>query len=184
MTFPFTRFRPLALAFAAAALLLLLLALLAAPAAQAGKRERHRAGMPPAALLPAYAQECSGCHLAYPPGLLPGASWRRIMAGLERHYGDDASTDAATARQIGDWLQSQTGRRAFSLAPPQDRITRSPWFERKHRRIAPADWQRPEIKSAANCAACHARAEQGDWRKRNVRLPEGLALQPRHGWRD
>ena len=41
--------------------------------------------------------ECGSCHLAYPPELLPASSWRRIMAGLDRHFGADASLDAASA---------------------------------------------------------------------------------------
>jgi len=183
--------RPAALGLAAALLLI-------APAADAGKHHRQRpAAMQSAELLPAYAQECAGgCHVAYPPGMLPGASWRRIMAGLEQHYGSDASLDAATTRQIDAWLQSQTcdadnpapacwrkGRRAMLEAPPEDRITLSAWFERKHRRIAPADWQRPDIQSAANCAACHSLAEQGDYRKRSLRMPAGMPQHQRR-WRD
>ncbi len=40
-------------------------------------------------------QESPACHTAYPPGLLPAASWRRIMGGLDRHYGSDASLEPA-----------------------------------------------------------------------------------------
>src|SRR3989344_6200999 len=47
----------------------------------------------------AYTQECAACHTAYPPGLLPAASWNRVMTGLAQHYGTDASLDAATVRQ-------------------------------------------------------------------------------------
>ena len=39
-------------------------------------------------------------------------------------------------------------------APPQDRITQSAWFERKHRDIEPAVWKRASIGSRANCMAC------------------------------
>ena len=37
--------------------------------------------------LAAYTQECAACHLAYPPGLLPAASWQRLMGGLGKHFG-------------------------------------------------------------------------------------------------
>lgn len=30
-------------------------------------------------LLPKYQQECSSCHVAYPPDMLPAASWQRLM---------------------------------------------------------------------------------------------------------
>jgi hypothetical protein len=32
----------------------------------------------------AYAQECTACHIAYPPGMLPKQSWQRIMAGARQ----------------------------------------------------------------------------------------------------
>lgn len=51
----------------------------------------------------AYAQECAACHTAYPPGLLPRACWGRLIGGLDKHFGTDASLDAATEqRRSGD----------------------------------------------------------------------------------
>ena len=55
----------------------------------------------PRQALPRYAQECAACHMAYPPGLLPAASWHRIMGRLERHFGSEASLDEASVREIG-----------------------------------------------------------------------------------
>lgn len=136
-------------------------------------------------VLPAYRQECGSCHIAYPAGLLPASSWRRLMDGLEQHFGTDASLDAPTTRQIGAWLQQHaaaSGRTA--QAPPQDRITRSTWFERKHRRIEPAVWQHASVKSAANCAACHVDAAQGDFDDDRLRFPPGLATRHRRAFRD
>ena len=43
---------------------------------------------------PAYEEECGSCHMAYPPGLLPGVSWQRLMAELDNHFGDNAEIDA------------------------------------------------------------------------------------------
>lgn len=59
--------------------------------------------------LPRYTQECGACHLAYPPGLLPAPSWKRLMGGLTQHFGTDASLDAASAREISTWLQDHAG---------------------------------------------------------------------------
>ena len=33
--------------------------------------------------------ECSACHIAYPPRMLPVASWEALMAGLKTHFGED-----------------------------------------------------------------------------------------------
>ena len=57
-------------------------------------------------MLPKYQQECAACHLAYPPGLLPAASWQRLMGNLPQHFGTDASLDPATVKEIGQWLQA------------------------------------------------------------------------------
>lgn len=133
----------------------------------------------------AYTQECASCHTAYPPGLLPARSWQRIMAGLDMHYGTDASLDAATVRELGAWLQVNAahGRRRAE-EPPHDRITRSAWFEREHRKVGPAVWTHASVKSAANCAACHAGADRGDFDDDGLRFPAGLDARYRRDWHD
>lgn len=126
----------------------------------------------PATSLKAYEQECASCHTAYPPGLLPAESWRRIISSLDRHYGTDASMDAQTARAIEQWLiaNAATSKRAREM-PPENRMTRSAWFVREHREI-PADvWQRASVRSPANCSACHRGAGQGKFSEHDVRLP-------------
>lgn len=129
--------------------------------------------MAASAMLPAYQQECVACHMAYPPGLLPAASWARVMQGLDRHYGTDAALDAATVRQISTWLQSNAGTyKRVREEPPQDRLTQSAWFERKHREVAPVVWKRAAVGSRANCMACHTSADQGDFEDDNVRIPK------------
>ncbi|MGL6111201.1 MAG: diheme cytochrome c [Rubrivivax sp.] len=124
-------------------------------------------------LLPAYRQECAACHLAYPPGLLPAASWQRLMNNLPRHFGTDASLDPATVKEISSWLAANagTGKRVGTEPPPQDRISLSRWFVRKHDEVAAATWHLPAVKSATNCTACHAQAEQGDFNEHSVRIP-------------
>ncbi len=138
------------------------------PAAWADSRE-----MPASAMLPAYKQECAACHMAYPPGMLPASSWSRMMKGLDQHYGTDASLDAAMVRQISTWLEAHAGTyKRVSESPPQDRITQSAWFERKHREVEPAVWKRAAVGSRANCIACHTRADQGDFDDDRVRIPK------------
>lgn len=131
--------------------------------------------MPPS-VPAAYTQECAACHTAYAPGLLPAESWRRIVGGLDRHYGSDASLDAATVAQLGAWLQAHASTyKRVREAPPDDRITRSDWFERKHRRVDAAVWRHPSVKSPAQCAACHPGAEHGRFDDDDVKFPAALA---------
>ena len=134
---------------------------------------------------PAFQQECASCHTAYPPGLLPARSWNRIMSTLDKHYGTDASLDAATLRQLDAWLQAHagSGKRARE-EPPQDRITRSAWFERKHRKIDAAVWKHASVKTPANCGACHPGADRGNFDDDDLRFPEGLDAHHRRAWND
>lgn len=127
----------------------------------------------PAQVLPVYKQECAACHMAYPPGMLPASSWQRLMTGLDRHYGTDASLEPAQVQQVSGWLQANAGTyKRVREAPPDDRITRSAWFVRKHREVDATVWKRASVKSAAQCSACHTQAEQGDFDEHRVRIPK------------
>jgi len=127
---------------------------------------------PAAPLLPLYNQECTACHFAYPPGLLPAASWQRLMANLPRHFGTDASLEPAVVKALSAWLNANAGiYNGASTLSPQDRITQRPWFVREHREVSAATWKLPAVKSAANCAACHRQADQGDFNEHTVRIP-------------
>lgn len=133
----------------------------------------------------AYTQECAACHTAYPPSLLPARSWQRIMSGLDKHYGTDASLDAATVQALGTWLNTHAGTyKRVTQEPPQDRITRSAWFVRKHDGIRPSVWQLASVKSAANCAACHTGADRGIYDDDSLRQPAGLSARDRQAWMD
>ena len=148
--------------------------------AQAGDR-----GLLPIDMPRAYAQECASCHTAYPPGMLPARSWQRVMSGLDRHYGTDASVDAVTAQQLGVWLRAHAGTyKRANGEPPQDRITRSAWFERKHREVGAAVWTHASVGSAANCSACHAGADRGNYDDDDLRFPQGLDARYRRAWND
>jgi hypothetical protein len=103
------------------------------------------------------AHECGECHMAFPPALLPAGSWALIMDGLTHHFGEDALLPADIGDSIRTYLASQAGRVGD---PGLVRITEQPWFVREHR-YPPSVWQRPDIRSKANCPACHQRAEQG-----------------------
>jgi hypothetical protein len=123
-------------------------------------------------LLPLYKQECAACHVAYSPTLMPAASWIRIMANLPKHFGTDASLDATTLKELSGWIGANAGTyKRVSEEPPHDRITRTAWFDRKHREVAAVTWKLPAVKSAANCGACHTKADSGDFNERNIRTP-------------
>jgi nitrate/TMAO reductase-like tetraheme cytochrome c subunit len=117
-------------------------------------------------------EECGSCHLAYPPQLLPAANWRSMMSRLDKHFGADATLDAATAAGITTFLENNagSGKRAAVDAGTL-RITETPWFRREHREVEASAWKKSSIKTPANCGACHTTAERGDFGERNIRIP-------------
>ena len=117
--------------------------------------------------------ECASCHMVYPPAFLPKESWTRIMGGLEKHYGTDASLDPQSIKEIRQWLNQYalTYKRVYS-APPNDRITESTWFIKKHRKISDSTWRNSQVKSKSNCMACHTSADRGNYDDDDVRVPK------------
>ncbi len=126
---------------------------------------------------PLYQEECGACHLAYPPALLDAHSWLHVMNGLPKHFGTDASLDDKRRLAIVDFLGRHAGSRktgvtANAKGEPLTRITETAYFQRKHRKLDTAVFQRAAIKSPANCAACHLDAAKGDFEDDRVRIPK------------
>src|SRR5689334_660898 len=89
-----------------------------------------------AAMLPKYKQECAACHVAFPPGMLPADSWRRLLSNLPHHYRTDASLDPVTVNELAAWLKANAGTyKRVREVPPEDRISQSAWFIRKHNEV-------------------------------------------------
>ena len=118
-----------------------------------------------------YTAECGSCHVAFPPKLLPAASWQSVMARLDRHYGTDASIEKPAQARIGAYLQQYAGSKTAPANRESPRITETSWFAREHREVPGAAWSRASVKSRANCAACHTRAEAGSFREREIQIP-------------
>lgn len=151
----------------------LLLILLFPFAAQADKLRL------PADAPPAFQAECASCHVAFPPQLMVAEDWKRVMAKLDKHYGDNASLDEKSRRAIEDFLVRNAGGGKVgadrTALPGGDlpRMTKTAWFVRKHREVPRADWTHEKVKTAANCAACHTKAAEGSYREREIVMPNG-----------
>jgi len=129
-----------------------------------------------------YQNECGACHMAYQPGLLPAASWSRVMATLEDHFGTDATLEKPDAVTIAAYLDTHAGdvmpaskhmRRietSISADAPMQ-ISKSGYFVKEHRKIPPRVIAQNEVKSLANCTACHTKAESGSFREREILIP-------------
>ncbi len=129
-----------------------------------------------------YQEECSGCHFVYQPGLLPAASWQRLMNGLADHFGENAELDADTAAQLSDYLVANAADRVSTGRSPGIanslrgdaplRITETVYFRRQHDEIpARVVADNPEIGSFSRCDACHTGAGDGSYDEHTVRIP-------------
>lgn len=159
-----TRIRTFPLAAAAAGLA----ALSIAAAAMASDRQVRSTSPEPAA----WRAECGSCHVAYPPRLLPASSWRRIMQGLDRHFGVDATLDAGSAAAIATFLAENAARVGGKRAQDETlRITETRWFRHEHAEVSPQEFARASVRGPANCDACHRDAGRGQFDERSVRIP-------------
>jgi hypothetical protein len=110
--------------------------------------------------------------MAYPPGLMGQKNWQNIMASLDKHFGTDASLDAKTESEITTWLlKNAATKQKYASFAPENRITKTAWFVRKHDEVQVDVWRRAGVKSPANCSACHADAAKGDFEEDRVRIP-------------
>jgi len=132
---------------------------------------------------PIYKEECSSCHMAYPPGLLPARSWKKIMAGLESHFGDNAELEPDTFKSISEFLVSNSAddsnyrrsrkiMRSLSDKDVPIRISETPYIINKHDEIPDKLIKyNKKVNSLSNCSACHNKAEQGLFSEHGVNIP-------------
>jgi cytochrome b len=138
--------------------------------------------VPPATLSPRYVAACDGCHMAYPPELLPARSWVAIVATLAEHFGEDASLDAEQTGAVAAYLRANAAERWDTLAAhlfrPADptrptMISATPGWRQVHRRIPAATFAAKAVGSASACDACHRDAASGRFAPQAVAIPAG-----------
>lgn len=136
----------------------------APPAPDAAASSSDTAAAAPVSGEAAFNSECSACHMAYPPAMLPARSWRAITGDLANHFGEDASLDPATTQKIGDYLvanaaettrQGQWLLRGVSADQVPLRITEMPWWRQAHYEVPARYFTRPDVMTKSNCLGCH-----------------------------
>ncbi len=118
-------------------------------------------------------KECGSCHMVFPPQMLPARSWTAVMDGLASHFGENASLDDTKKTEITEWLTANAGDapgvhghylRGIMLSQTPLRITETYYWIKEHRKeVRESDYAKPNVKSKANCAACHKDAERGNF---------------------
>ena len=131
-----------------------------------------------------YKEECGAFHFPYQPGLLPAASWRKLLAprALEDHFGENAELDEGLRMQLLTLLEQGAAdtsyyKRSRKIMASLDgetplRITEVPYIRRKHHEI-PARLIKPndKVKSLSYCDACHQQADKGSYDDDTVSIP-------------
>ncbi len=128
-----------------------------------------------------YEEECGACHFPYQPELLPSGSWKKIMAGLDDHFGEEIEIDTESINAISGYLisnsaEKSSAKRAVKIVRSLRgrtpiRISEIPYIIEKHDEVDPKIFNRESIGSLANCIACHITAEKGIYDDDNVVIP-------------
>ncbi len=130
-----------------------------------------------------YQEECGSCHFAYPPGLLPIASWQKMINNLADHFGENAELDDMTQRKLNEYVVNNAAE--FSPYPLANRlinslnhklipmrITEIPYIAHKHWKLPfKMVEDNPQVKSLSYCNQCHQGAEKGVYHRHDVLIP-------------
>lgn len=130
-----------------------------------------------------YATECGACHFAYQPGWLPARSWKKMMAQLDDHFGENAELDQNTSDQITRYLVDESADnrahrksrkilRGIRSDEAPLRISTLRYMLSKHDEIPQRMIKgNARVGSAANCIACHKGASEGYFNEHGVNIP-------------
>ena len=120
-----------------------------------------------------YEKECGGCHFPYQPGWLPERSWRKIMASLREHFGENAELkvpdrDAVLAYLVAGSAERSKNLRSYeqleAIRPGETpiSITQVLYVGGIHGGFLDPKFKgKPAAKNLAQCPLCHMRSENG-----------------------
>lgn len=130
-----------------------------------------------------YDKECSSCHFAYQPGLLPERSWVKLMQNLENHFDTDASLEPEDNKKILDYLVENSAEkfteykrsRKINNSIRADEtpiaVSKTRYFIKKHREIRADLITQKDVGSLSNCMTCHTTADKGSYSERYINIP-------------
>ena len=127
--------------------------------------------------------ECSDCHLAYYPVLLPARSWVELLRTQSNHFDEDLDLDDETLLEIQNFLvknasESKLNEPAHKInaSTPKNetplRVIETKYWLKKHKNIKDIYWKDERVGNKGNCEACHLDAKQGSFEDSAMRLPK------------
>jgi len=131
---------------------------------------------------PSWQESCGECHLAYHPSLLPVRSWEKMFAEQQEHFGEDLALETNLLQTLTTFARDHAAEtlptepawkisHSIPVAQAPLRITETEYWKMKHHEIQEDVWKYPNIRSHANCAACHWDAAQGTFEDGAMRIP-------------
>lgn len=120
-----------------------------------------------------YVKECGACHFPYQAAWLPERSWRKLMATLSQHFGENAALKPAEHQAVLDYLVANSAERARNLRSHEmlevikhdetpTQITRVLYLGGIHGGFLDAKFRgKPKVNTLATCSTCHLKADRG-----------------------
>ena len=132
-----------------------------------------------------YKESCGECHFAYQPGLLPTASWKKLMTAtqLQDHFGENAELDEVDRAKLEAFLVKHAAdkseyrisikiARSVNDGNPPLKITETRYIRRKHHELTDREIKNnKDVRLLGNCNACHRKAEEGVFEEDTVSIP-------------
>jgi len=129
-----------------------------------------------------YQKNCSTCHFAYQPGLLPAGAWKSLLEKPDAHAGGPFSFNDKTRNEIKNYLIINSAENSgweksgkilsSTINETPVRISEISYIKRKHWGVRNSIFQRSSIGSRGNCIACHKSAESGLYDEDDVVIPD------------
>ena len=105
-----------------------------------------------------------------------------MMAEQASHFAEDLFLEPDAVAEIEAFLIENAAEQGLTEAawkinksiPRSDtllRITKAPYWIKKHQEISDAVWQDPKVNGKVNCGACHLDADKGTFEDAAMRLP-------------
>ena len=121
--------------------------------------------------------------MGYQAGFLPKRSWEKLMNNLQSHFDVDATVEKKDDIEIRKYLKENAsdstrtfrviekfansiGQNSTPIA-----ISQIPKFKREHDEVPSRLITQREVKTIANCNACHKDAQEGIYSERNILIP-------------
>jgi len=128
-----------------------------------------------------YAKECSACHFAYLPGLLPARSWTLLFSNMDKHFGEVLNLGERLRTELAGYAAENAADRSpyegskglLEKLPDSStplRVTTLPALAGKHS-IARAVVASGGRKGLKDCKECHLRADKGSFGTVELSIP-------------